>query len=96
MSDSQALPPTSTLRIGMAADHGGFELKEHLAATLREAHYEVFDFGDGQPSHWSLSVDTSLETPAAASEESFLEEPQTYRLSPLSCAILLARSPEAK
>ena len=49
MSDSQTLPPTSTLRIGMAADHGGFELKEYLAATLREAHYEVFDFGDGQP-----------------------------------------------
>jgi len=48
MSDSQTLPPTSTLRIGMAADHGGFELKEYLAATLREAHYEVFDFGDGQ------------------------------------------------
>jgi glycogen operon protein len=46
--------------------------------------------------HWSLAVDTSRETPAAASEESFLEEQQTYRLSPRSCVILLARSPEAK
>jgi len=48
MSDSQTLPLTSPKRIGVAADHGGFELKEYLAATLREAHYEVFDFGDGQ------------------------------------------------
>jgi ribose 5-phosphate isomerase B len=49
MSDSQTLPPTAPQRIGVAADHGGFELKETLAGTLREAHYEVFDFGDGQP-----------------------------------------------
>jgi ribose 5-phosphate isomerase B len=49
MSDSQTLPPTPPQRIGVAADHGGFELKEYLAAILREAHYEVFDFGDGQP-----------------------------------------------
>ena len=36
-------------RVGIAADHGGFELKEHLAAKLREAGHEVTDFGDGQP-----------------------------------------------
>jgi phosphoglucomutase len=36
-------------RIGIAADHGGFELKEQLARTLREAGYEVIDFGDRQP-----------------------------------------------
>jgi len=36
-------------RIGVAADNDGFELKEHLTAMLRQAHYEVFDFGDGQP-----------------------------------------------
>jgi ribose 5-phosphate isomerase B len=36
-------------RIGIAADHGGFELKEQLARTLREAGYEVTDFGDRQP-----------------------------------------------
>ncbi len=34
-----------TMRIGMAADHGGFELKERLAALLREAGHEVVDFG---------------------------------------------------
>ena len=36
-------------RVGVAADHGGFELKEQLAGKLREAGYEVIDFGDGQP-----------------------------------------------
>jgi len=36
-------------RIGVAADHGGYDLKEHLARMLREADYEVIDFGDGQP-----------------------------------------------
>ncbi|MDR3698178.1 MAG: hypothetical protein P4L56_01005 [Candidatus Sulfopaludibacter sp.] len=49
MSDSQTVPATSAKRIGVAADRGGFELKQYLAAMLREAHYEVFDFGDGQP-----------------------------------------------
>ena len=49
MSDSQTLPPPAPQRIGVAADHGGFELKEYLAAMLREAHYEVFDFSGGRP-----------------------------------------------
>lgn len=35
--------------IGIAADHGGYELKEYLAGKLREAGYEVIDFGDGRP-----------------------------------------------
>jgi ribose 5-phosphate isomerase B len=35
-------------RIGVAADHGGFELKEHLIKLLLEAGYEVFDFGNSQ------------------------------------------------
>ena len=42
------LPKTPKL-IGVAADHGGYELKEHLARTLRDAGYEVVDFGNGQP-----------------------------------------------
>jgi ribose 5-phosphate isomerase B len=33
------------MRIGIATDHGGFELKEKLAARLREAGHEVVDFG---------------------------------------------------
>ena len=41
------LPKTSE-RVGIAADHGGFELKEFLAGKLREAGYEVTDFGDRQ------------------------------------------------
>jgi len=33
------------MRIGIATDHGGFELKEQLATRLGEAGYEVVDFG---------------------------------------------------
>ena len=33
------------MRIGIAADHGGFELKVQLTAALKDAGYEVADFG---------------------------------------------------
>jgi ribose 5-phosphate isomerase B len=33
------------MRIGIATDHGGFGLKEELLAHLRDAGYEVVDFG---------------------------------------------------
>ena len=33
------------MRIGIAADHGGFELKETLAAHLRRVEHDVTDFG---------------------------------------------------
>ncbi|NDP20732.1 MAG: RpiB/LacA/LacB family sugar-phosphate isomerase [Paludibacter sp.] len=33
-------------RIGVAADHGGFELKEYLKKLLHETGYEVIDFGN--------------------------------------------------
>ena len=33
------------MRIGIAADHGGFELKRQLTADLKAAGYEVEDFG---------------------------------------------------
>ena len=33
------------MRIGIAADHGGFELKESLVAHLREAGNEVVAVG---------------------------------------------------
>ena len=36
-------------RIGVAADHGGFALKEYLVKRLREAGDEVVDFGDHEP-----------------------------------------------
>ncbi len=32
--------------VGIAADHGGFELKEQLLGKLRDAGYETMDFGD--------------------------------------------------
>jgi len=41
---------TNRLRIGVAADHGGFELKQFLEGRLREAGYDVNDFG-GHRSH---------------------------------------------
>lgn len=33
------------MRIGIAADHGGFELKENLIPQLKAAGYELVDFG---------------------------------------------------
>jgi ribose 5-phosphate isomerase B len=48
MSDSRTVLARTPKRIGVAADHGGFESKEYLVAMLREAHYEVVDFGDSQ------------------------------------------------
>ena len=41
------------MRIGIAADHGGFELKEQVAKVLRAAGYEVVDFG----AHSLISTD---------------------------------------
>ena len=49
MPDRPAVSPVVPKRIGVAADHGGFELKEYLVGMLRAAGYEVIDFGDGQP-----------------------------------------------
>lgn len=33
------------MRLAVAADHGGFELKNHLAEVLRKAGHEVIDLG---------------------------------------------------
>jgi len=44
----ESILPMTLKRVGIAADHGGFELKEFLAGKLREAGYEVTDFGDRQ------------------------------------------------
>jgi len=35
-------------RIGIAADHGGFELKEYLKGKLTENGFEVVDFGNNR------------------------------------------------
>ena len=47
MSDLPEISPKKP--IGVAADHGGYELKQYLAAMLRKAGYEVIDFGASQP-----------------------------------------------
>jgi ribose 5-phosphate isomerase B len=46
-SDGRELSP-SARRVGIAADHGGFTLKERLASALRDGGYEVVDFGAQQ------------------------------------------------
>ncbi|WP_233701988.1 RpiB/LacA/LacB family sugar-phosphate isomerase [Kaistella palustris] len=35
----------SSLKIGICADHGGFELKENITRFLRKQNYELLDFG---------------------------------------------------
>lgn len=37
---------TEQVSIGIAADHGGFKLKEYLVKMLSQANYEVIDFGN--------------------------------------------------
>jgi ribose 5-phosphate isomerase B len=33
------------MKIGLAADHGGFQMKQVLAARLRVLNHDVIDFG---------------------------------------------------
>jgi len=33
------------MRVGIASDHGGFDLKQELVAQLRTAGHEIIDFG---------------------------------------------------
>ena len=49
MSDRLTILAGTPKLIGIAADHGGYELKQYLAGRLREAGHEVIDFGDRQP-----------------------------------------------
>jgi ribose 5-phosphate isomerase B len=44
-SETGAPESLKVLRLGVAADHGGFEMKELLAAKMRELGYLVVDFG---------------------------------------------------
>ena len=46
MPDPVITSPRMAKHIGIAADHGGFELKEYLIGLLRESGHEVTDFGD--------------------------------------------------
>jgi ribose 5-phosphate isomerase B len=45
---ANAAPP-KTMRIGIAADHAGYELRQYLFIKLNDAGYEVIDFGDRSP-----------------------------------------------
>ena len=46
MTSSNPPSESEPLRIGVAADHGGYELKQYLETRLREAGHMVNDFGD--------------------------------------------------
>jgi len=48
VNDPMTVLPEMAKRIGVAADHGGFELKQELVRMLRQDGYEVFDYGDSQ------------------------------------------------
>lgn len=48
MPEIQTDSPQTPKRIGIAADHGGYESKEFLARMMRKAGYEVVDFGDSE------------------------------------------------
>ena len=43
------MPDPEKQRVGVAADHGGYDLKEYLVGKMREAGWEVIDFGDCRP-----------------------------------------------
>ena len=49
MPDPLTVSPETPKRVGIASDHGGYELKEYLLRMLREAGHEVIEFGDRQP-----------------------------------------------
>ena len=34
------------MKVGIGSDHGGFEMKQQLAKLLRDAGYDVIDFGN--------------------------------------------------
>ena len=46
MIKAQDKATAEQMRIGISADHGGFDLKEFLVKMLLEANYEVIDFGN--------------------------------------------------
>jgi ribose 5-phosphate isomerase B len=46
MFNARATGEPKPRRIGIAADHGGFELKQYLVGKLCEAGHAVIDFGD--------------------------------------------------
>ena len=45
MKENQKEMMNEKIKIGIAADHGGFELKEMIKSFLKDQQYEVVDFG---------------------------------------------------
>ena len=44
--NSARVQPKEAIRVGIAADHSGYELRQFLFIKLCDAGYEVIDFGD--------------------------------------------------
>jgi len=44
--DAASESSSAVLTVGIAADHGGYELKEYVSGKLRAAGHRVTDFGD--------------------------------------------------
>lgn len=49
MTDPLTELPEISKRIGVAADHGGFELEEYLVERLRQSGHKVTEFGNRRP-----------------------------------------------
>jgi ribose 5-phosphate isomerase B len=49
IENSTFVLPVPPKLVGIAADHGGSELKQYLAEKLREAGHETIDFGNRHP-----------------------------------------------
>ncbi len=60
MSDCPAVSPTMPKCIGIAANHGGFALKDHLVGVLRGAGCKTIDFGYGDPQVLNVVRNTDL------------------------------------
>ncbi len=48
MSNLKSGVPETPYRIGIASDHGGYELRQYLIAMLHGAGHEVVEFGNSQ------------------------------------------------
>jgi ribose 5-phosphate isomerase B len=49
MANPGKMLPMMPKHIGVASDHGGFELKEYLVERLHQANCKVTEFGNSQP-----------------------------------------------
>ena len=66
------------MRVHIATDHAGFELKEEIVADLREKGYDVVDHG------------AHVTTPSTTTRRSALRQRRPLWMNPVASASLLA------